>query len=606
MLRSVPRNVTCLRAIRPVSRIAKRFLSEEPREVFTRINDFSDPARNTFFQYSWGSWLKNDKIERARRETRFSIEGASRFVKDLTLSSDAAIQNPKEVGGSFVLPNNLTADILGEGSEIKSIASIHEGKHHRIYKLTLSSGKELALRIPYKLESDFALENKIKSEVATLDFMSVKLDANVPKVVAYGPTRANAFQTQYILMEHIEGELLMKQWNPLAGDSAEDESKLKSVIEPISEFQDKLLETTFSRSGSLYFKDDVSAADQAVSPYEETDEVLKNRWRVGPSVEKAYSKGKKHLSAQQIKAQSGPFDADKPLSVIEGIANVQLEALKGRLALAQANAGSKVENIDQLKKQITTFENFKTMSTKLFNPSSPSIKNSEELFAPRLFAPDLDPLNVIVEAKSGKPYFVDFEHTSIKPFIFANYPAFVAYQGSKIYDLENDIEGYKDMDDVEKQQFQFMYCKTRNEKLWEIALNEKRHSLIAVASPHIKVLKAPYLQALDVKGDRDYLFVENAVIQLQAMWDTYVANSLCNATDAEFPVEYTAEYLNQHQSELEEFQKEVVSTPFAATGGWVPQDMFDVLKEQGILVADAEGNYKVETEAALKDAPEGA
>ena len=34
----------------------------------------------------------------------------------------------------------------------------------------------------------------------------------------------------------------------------------------------------------------------------------------------------------------------------------------------------------------------------------------------------------------------------------------------------------------------------------EFELNKYRHDLIAIASPHIKVLKSPYLQALDVKN----------------------------------------------------------------------------------------------------------
>ena len=149
--------------------------------------------------------------------------------------------------GSFVLTNNLSNKLIGEAQDkdakllVKSIASIHEGKHHRIYKLTLSTGKDLVLRIPYKLESDYSISQKIKSEVATLDFLSLKLGLNVPKVVAYGDNRSNALQTPFILMEYIEGDLLMKKWNPLAADSEETDASLKSVIQPISDFQDKIL-----------------------------------------------------------------------------------------------------------------------------------------------------------------------------------------------------------------------------------------------------------------------------------------------------------------------------------------------------------------------------
>lgn len=601
MLRSVSRIPKRVRL--PNAAVARRWASDNASEVFTKINDSKDPSRNQFFQYTWGSWMKDDKVQRARRETRFSIEGLSEFFKNLKHSESAKLAKPQTLdNGIVVLPNNWTKDIIGSaGFDVKSIASIHEGKHHRIYKLTLASGKEFVLRIPYKLESDFAIENKIKSEAATLDFLSVKLGANVPKVVAYGANRSNPLQSPFMLMEFIEGDLLMKQWNPLMPDGEGTEEKLKLVIDPIVEFQDKLLGVTFNRYGSLYFFDDVSVENQSVKPYEESDASLQNRWRIGPSVEQVFSKNKKHLASSQIKALSGPWDADKPLDMVEDIAGVQLESLKARLALAQADAGSQVENIDELKKQIQTFENFKIMSKKLFNPTSPSIMNVSELLKPRLFAPDLDPLNVIVDAKTSKPYFIDFEYSTIKPFLLSAYPSFIAYQGAKVFNLEEDIPGFSEMDDVEKQQYLFMFYKTRNERLWELALNSKRHDLIAVASPHIKVLRAPYLQALECKNDKDYMFVENAIVQLQAMWDTYVANQLCNATEVAFPIEYTAEYLDEHQTDLENYQLEVASTPFAATGGWIPQDMFEVLREQGILVDDGHGNYKIETEAALKD-----
>lgn len=606
MLRITSR--VCARRVLPriisLAPVASRYLSSEPKETFTRLNHRSDPNRNQFFQYSWGSWLKNNALEKARRETRFNIENVLDFVKNLKVNTSTEIQKPLVLDNGIVtLPHNITPEVLGDaGFDVKSIASIHEGKHHRVYKLTLGNGKNLVLRIPYKLESDYAIEAKIKSEVATMDFLSLKLNANVPKILAYGSNRSNPFQTPFILMEHIEGELLMKQWDPMMPDSETSQEKLQLVVAPIMDFTENALSMTFNRFGSLYFYDDVTVEQQSVTPYDgETNEALKNRWRIGPSVERAFSKNKKHLTAQEVKQYNGPWDANKPLQLISDLAGVNLESLRSRLALAQADAGNKVENIDVLHKQITVFEHLQTMSQKLFNPESKSIMNAVEMFKPRLFFPDLDPLNVVMKGET--PYFVDFEHSTIKPFILASYPSFVAYQGAKIFNLEQDVPEYETMDDVDKQQYQFMYYKTRNERLWEYALNSKRHDLIAVALPHVKVLKAPYLQALECKSDKDYLFVENAIVQLQAMWNVYVANGLVNTEESGFPIKYSQLTLDEHQAALEDHQTEVVSTPFAATGGWVPQDMFAVLKEQGILVEDQNGDHYVETEAALRDLP---
>ncbi|KAM9886278.1 hypothetical protein OXX79_014300, partial [Metschnikowia pulcherrima] len=83
-------------------------------------------------------------------------------------------------------------------------------------------------------------------------------------------------------MEYVKGDLLMKQWDPMMPDSETSKEKLSSVIEPIMDFYDKALSITFNRFGSLYFHDDVSIENQSFLPYEESDEILKNRWRIGP------------------------------------------------------------------------------------------------------------------------------------------------------------------------------------------------------------------------------------------------------------------------------------------------------------------------------------
>lgn len=585
--------------------VVKRAISNKPEEVFTSLNNASDPARNKFFQYTWGSWLKNNLVERARRETRFSIEGVSQLVKDFTLESSVPTKPQHTSLGVVNLRHNWNKHVIGENAfEIKSIASIHEGKHHRVYKISLANGKHLALRIPYKLDSDFAIEQNIKSEVATLDFLDLKLGLKVPKVVAYGPTKTNLLQAPFILMEHIEGELLMRKWDPMVPVSDNANKQLKEVIDPIMAFQVDTLSVVFNKFGSLFFYDDVSHELQKTAPYDgETDENLKNRWRIGPNVERVFYRGKKYLSAREVARFNGPWEANEPLALVSDVSRIQIEALRHRLALAQADCGGKIENTDQLQKQITAFEQLSVISKHLFNLTSFSIKNVEKVFKPQLFFPDLDPLNIIVQKETGKHYFVDFEHSCIKPFLFFNYPAFVAYHGAKVYDLEQDIPGYAEMDEAEKQQYQFMYYKTRNERLWEHALHEKRADLIAIASPHVKMLKAPYLQALECKTDKDYLFVENAIVQLQAMWNIYVANALVNTSESAFPIAYTPKQLVEHQKELEEYQTEIVSTPFAATGGWLPQDMFEVLQLQGIIVDDGNGNYHIENEAVLKDVP---
>ncbi|CAH6723249.1 altered inheritance of mitochondria protein 9, mitochondrial [[Candida] jaroonii] len=597
--------------IRPVLR-SVRYISAQPSEHETKISDTSDPNRSKFFQYSWGTWLKNDKIEKAKRQTKFSIEGSTTLIKELqnqfstSENSDDKkfiLKKPTTLNdGSILLSNNL--DLIGEGElRVKTISSIHEGKHHRVYKLTLSNDKELVLRIPYKLESDYGISNKIKSEVATLDFLRLKLDLNVPRVLSYGTDKSNALQSPYILMEFIPGDLLMKQWEPLIPDEMpESKEKLLDVIKPISQFQSKVNSITFNKFGSLYFTDDVEGSLQIDLPYEgETDEILQNRWRIGPSVEKCFLKNKNKLTDQQVNKFNGPWSKDQPEQLIVDVANIELENLRTRLGRKSTDSSHKVENEYLLKEAIETFENLKIMAPLLINKSSENIPNVGELFKPRLYLPDLDPLNVIT-SNHNKNFFLDFEYSTIKPFIFTSYPQFINYSGFKIYDLEQDVENYNELDDVEKEQYKYMYYRTRDERLWEIELNNNNHELIAIASPHIKMLKSPYIQSLDYKNDRDYLYVEGSIIQIRGVWEAYVTNKLSNSEDIEFPIKYSDDFLMEFQSKIQEYQAEISSAPFAATDGWVPQDMFDQLNEQGLIIEDKDG-YVFNTEKILEDGP---
>lgn len=573
-------------------------LKSEPHEILTTLGT-KDPKRNEFFEYSWGSWLKNDQSEKKKRKTEFSIEGITKFVKNLeTISTDSKnldknqipiVKPPLEVDGSYVLTNNAL------GGAIKSIASIHEGKHHRIYKISLDS-KDLILRIPYKLESDYAIEQKIKSEVATLDFLKLKLNLNVPKVISYGYNSSNLIESPYILMEYLPGDLLMKKWFPMETTPESIESS-QSVISTICEFQNKANSIEFNKFGSLYFHDDVPISCQSTLPYEgETNPLLKNRWRIGPSIEQIYSKNKQQL-LKQINQYNGPWN--KPQDLVKSAIDLEIEYVQTRIGLAQADSSNKVEDLNKLNHNLSILNNYKKVATDLINTESKAMMNVEKLYKPRLFIPDLDPMNVIVN--NDVPYFIDFEYTSIKPFILSNYPKFVAYDGIKIYDLEAEIPEFNELDEVEQQEYRFIHQKTKIERLWETELNKINHDFIPVASPHVKTLNAPYFQLLELKNDNDYLYIENSLIRLKNLWEPYVSGGLVSTEDAEFPINYQDYYIEKLASDLQAYQLHVASEPFVATGGWVPQDMFTNLVNSGFLIEDGKGGYKISTEKALDD-----
>ena len=49
--------------------------SNNANEIYTKLSDTKDPQRNQFFQYTWGSWLTNDKSKRNREKLHFLLKG---------------------------------------------------------------------------------------------------------------------------------------------------------------------------------------------------------------------------------------------------------------------------------------------------------------------------------------------------------------------------------------------------------------------------------------------------------------------------------------------------------------------------------------------------
>lgn len=591
--------------------MATRFISEKPPQTFTKLSDENDPERDAFFKYSWGSWLKNDKQEKDRRVTRFSIEGLTDILNDLYAQSreltkvtkDGQIKPPSYNPNLTVsLPHNLTAKQVGsvnpnEKVRITSMASIHEGKHHRIYKVDTNLDRAFVLRIPYALDNEKTVAYRLKSEVATLDFADLKLGLKVPKVFCYGANALNPVRQPFVLQEYIDGQLLMRDWSPLAEDSeaGKPDESLRKVIEKISDLQKNLLSAEFNEFGSLYFAKDCDTSDKPAYQGESNPD-LQNRWRVGPTVERCFWRSKSALKFDEQKKFLGPWSIDSPMDIIKNTGLIEAENARARLALKEA--GSSPEAVDEvpLKEQITTFENLARLAPSLFNRNTRAIPNVQDLLKPRLNHPDLDPLNVLI-SKEGTPYLLDFEGTSIKPFIIQNAPQFVAYDGLKVYNLKEDVPDYEKLSDGEKVQYDFMYKRTRNQYLWESALNERLPKLISAVAPPVKLLRSPYIAAVEKKIDEEYLLVDEALIQLKEVWEILAKNGL--VPTEKYPLEYTKEQIEKHTKDLNSFHEKLVSTPFAATRGWIPQDMFDNLVKAGILVKDASGDYSIKQQGTV-------
>lgn len=596
-------------SLRSVSLV--RNISTKPNKTFTKLSNESDKQRDQIFKYTWGTWLKNDKLEKEKRTTRFSIEGLNKIINNLYAESKEnsksdSLKSVQRNNKDFTvsLPNNVNIKNLNflnaseKQIQIKTISSFHEGKHHRIYKIeTNLTETPLVLRIPYQIDPPKTIANRIKSEVATMDFVAKKCNIKAPNVYMYGTDSLNPVRTPFILEDFIDGELLMKKWDPLCDDEADKKApeKLKYVLDIVADLNAQLNSVQFNTVGSIYFKNDV---DQSLLNDKNT-EIIDDTWVIGPVMERAFWRKKNGVNGE-IASYLGPWNGKQGsiLEIIKNLGSVEHENAKGRAALIDANSSSEIEKKDIINDQIATFERLIKIAPYLFNLSpenNQNIPNIDDLLKPSLYDPDLDPMNIIISKKDNKPYLLDFEGAVVKPFILQSLPKFVEYDGPKIYNIKDEIPDYDKLSENEKVQCQFIYKRTRNQYLWENALNERKPNLIVSMAPPIKILRSPYTAAIDRRTDEGFLLIDENLLQLKQIWNELFKNKL--VTEEKFPLEFTEEEIKKHFEDLTKLQERMVTTPFAATQGWIPQDMFDNLVNAGLLVKDANGDYSFKAEA---------
>lgn len=129
-------------------------------------------------------------------------------------------------------------------------------------------------------------------------------------------------------------------------------------------------------------------------------------------------------------------------------------------------------------------------------------------------------------------------------------------------------------------------------------MNENNSQLITAVAPPVKLLRSPYIAAVERKTEEEYLLVDESLLQLKEVWDIFAQNDLVK--QKKFPLNYTKEDIERHVKDLQNLHEKLISTPFAATQGWVPQDMFDQFLKSGIIVKQENGDYIVKKPEPIK------
>ncbi|KIM38483.1 hypothetical protein M413DRAFT_19995 [Hebeloma cylindrosporum] len=187
-----------------------------------------EDRESELFNYTTGRFLANEALRLQERRRVFDIPG---------------------------LFGIISKALHCETEEIVGFRKLGEGGLNRSFLITLRTGFQLVARIPYPLmvPKQYALA----SEVATMDFLRSK-GLPIPKVYAYSFTSENEAETEYILMQYVEGTDLSQIWFGL------EEDQIVSLMDQLAKIESTMMSISFPAGGSIYYAKDL----EELAPYE--------------------------------------------------------------------------------------------------------------------------------------------------------------------------------------------------------------------------------------------------------------------------------------------------------------------------------------------------
>lgn len=172
---------------------------------------------------------------------------------------------------------------------------LSSGAANKIFLLTFDKERQVIARIPCGNTAGPA-HLCTASEVATMEFARTVLSLPVPKVLAYS-SRADSTPVgcEFIIMEVASGS----EFGQLArGQQGTRLPDLERCVEDTAGIVRTWCETPFSQIGSLFFKEDVSDSLRQrplYAPGAPASLGGADRFRIGPSVNREFWRGKREL-----------------------------------------------------------------------------------------------------------------------------------------------------------------------------------------------------------------------------------------------------------------------------------------------------------------------
>ncbi|KAF7306349.1 hypothetical protein MIND_00426100 [Mycena indigotica] len=382
-----PRCLRCRRSVNNPKQWRRLSSTVDPKSLMMDL-------KSDLFNYTTGRFLANDAYRLRERQRIFDMPGLFNIVA-----------------------NAMNCKV----EQITDFRRLAEGGLNRVFLVTLDTNLKLVARIPYPLLVPKAYA--VASEVATMDYLRSK-GVPTPKVYAYSFTPDNEAQTEYVLMEYIEGRDLREVWFYLK------KNEIISLMNQLVKIESAMMATSFPAGGSIYYAEDLKklCGKEGIT-IEEQEQVNdgKGRFCVGPDVSVALWYGRR----EQLDVFRGPY---------EDAESVLVAGAKKELAYLE-QFGSPKQPYDRSRRNYYYFKpqlpSDHAQNLQHYLLLAPSLVPKDDLLTTfRLRHPDLTENNIrISTSASGDLQIVgvlDWQHTAVLPlFLNAGMPDFVQNQADE-------------------------------------------------------------------------------------------------------------------------------------------------------------------------------
>ena len=480
---------------RSPSRSPRRTLSPRRLATHASANTLSPPpsplsslaveADHSYFNYTGGRWLYNEKEQLAVRHTPFDVNALKDAVHDAT-------------GGGIVIDMDKK-----------------EGVFNKSFICTLSDGRKVTARIKNPVAGPVHLTTA--SEVATMDFVRNVLGVPVPKVLSYcSRAETEAPNAEFIIMENAPGVQLDKVWDDLG------HADKKDIVKSLIDIEQRLLKAKFASYGNLYYKTDVAEqyrTQPLLADGSSLNTKATERFCIGPSASIAYHEDER----ASMNLDRGPWKS--PEHYLSSIADrehawIGLHA-KNNIHDDPIRALMGPESKDE---HLAALKQYKSVIPALV-PKDQKSRSSV------LWHPDLNLGNIFVQEKNGRyeiSQIIDWQGCSAGPaYLQMNTPVFLKYQsftGSNVpegLEVPKLPENYSTMSPQEQLEVQDKHRIKMLQKVYDIK------QLLPYTVPDRYIISSPALAAGRTWKD-GILPLRLALLDVALKWkDLNTPNSPC-------------------------------------------------------------------------------